>query len=85
MPSKSPNCIQSLFGYNSKSAFTNVIKNKVIEIAANTYAKFKDLFRKKYPVIIKNIRVKKYPNFLFEGSSISDNFSSNNLFILSFN
>ena len=75
IPSKSPNRIQSLFGYKSKSAFTMVIKNKVVEMVANIYAKFKDLFTKKYTVIIMNIRVKKYPNFLFEGSSISENFA----------
>jgi len=82
IPSKSPNRIQSLFGYESKSAFTMVIKNKVIEMVTNMYAKFKDLFTKKYPVIIMNIRVKKHPNFLLEGSSISENFASNDLFII---
>jgi hypothetical protein len=75
MPSKSPNLIQSMLRNKSKSAFNIVIMKKIAEIVPNIYAKFKDLFAKKYPVIIMNTKVKKYPNFLLEGISISEYFA----------
>ena len=52
-----------------------MIKKKITEIVPNIYAKFIDLFAKKYPAIIMNTRVKKYPNFLLEGISISEYFT----------
>ena len=58
MPNKSPNLIQSLLRNKSKSAFNIVIMKKIAEIVPNIYARFEDLFTKKYPAIIINTRVR---------------------------
>tara|TARA_B110000008_G_scaffold31075_1_gene27841 strand:+ start:85 stop:489 length:405 start_codon:yes stop_codon:yes gene_type:complete len=74
IPSKSPNRIHSLFSGKRMSSFTNVITKSANDVAINAYAHVIFAELKKKTATTANTNVKKNPNFLFDGSSISENF-----------
>tara|TARA_Y200000002_G_C22606387_1_gene631814 strand:- start:274 stop:453 length:180 start_codon:yes stop_codon:yes gene_type:complete len=56
------------------SGFIKVIRSNNTDKNKNKYPKIKKLKIKKIKALVQNIIIKKKPNFLFEGSLISEKF-----------
>jgi hypothetical protein len=74
LPNKRPKRIHSLLRGRSKSAFTKVITKSITPVKAKRIDQPNILPIKKYTLTRANIDVKKYPNFLLDGSFVSDKF-----------
>jgi hypothetical protein len=69
-----PNLIHSLFSGKRSSAFVIEKTKKIADVNDMMYVNKINSLVKKYTAKSTNTRVKKYPNFLFDGSSTSENF-----------